>query len=123
LDRVDHFIAQNDLGAAYPPGDRPRPVPVPDAPHTVKLAAEGIHTVVWATGFRREYPWLKVPVLDARGELMHDGGVTPEPGLYALGLYFMRRRHSSFLDGVGTDALEMGAHIESYLSRRVLHAA
>jgi len=91
---------------------------VPTSPATLDLGATGIRTVVWATGYRREYPWLHVPVLDDRGELRHEGGITPEPGLYALGLYFMRRRNSSFLDGVGADAAELAHHIQHTLRRR-----
>jgi putative flavoprotein involved in K+ transport len=79
--------------------------------------------VVWATGYRREYPWLRVPVVDDRGELRHQGGITAEPGLYALGLYFMRRRNSSFLDGVGPAAAELAEHIERWLGRRRRAAA
>ena len=60
--------------------------------------------MIWATGYRRAYPWLRVPVFDARGEITHNGGITPEAGLYVLGLNFQRRRNSSFIDGVGDDA-------------------
>jgi putative flavoprotein involved in K+ transport len=81
------------------------------------LRDAGIRTVVWATGFRRLYPWLKVPVLDASGEIRHQGGVTPSPGLYVIGLYFLRRRKSSFIDGVGRDALELTAHLTALLRR------
>ena len=123
LDRVDRFIEQTGIGAEFPPEARPRPVHTPESPLSVRMAREGIRTVLWATGYRREYPWLHVPVLDQRGELMHEGGVTPEPGLYALGLNFMRRRNSNFLDGVGADAGELADHIDSYLSHRLLHAA
>jgi putative flavoprotein involved in K+ transport len=84
----------------------PRP-----APTEIDLEAEGITTVVWATGFRRRYPWLKVPVLDARGEIRHEGGVTASPGLYVLGLNFLRRRKSTFIDGVGDDARDLADHI------------
>jgi putative flavoprotein involved in K+ transport len=118
LDRVDLFIQRAGLDKRFPPGERPRPVRVPDAPRVLDLAAEGISTVLWATGYRREYPWLQVPVLDAHGELVHEGGITPVPGLYALGLHFMRRRNSSFLDGVGTDAAELADHIRQRLMRR-----
>ena len=123
LDRVDGFIESSAPGEVFPEADRPRPVPVPDAPRAIDLAAAGIRTVVWATGYRRDYPWLRVPVLDDRGELQHDGGITPEPGLYALGLYFMRRRNSSFLDGVGADAADLAEHIERRLARRPRAAA
>jgi putative flavoprotein involved in K+ transport len=123
LDRVDGFIESSAPGGVFPEANRPRPVPVPDAPRAIDLAAAGIRTVVWATGYRRDYPWLRVPVLDGRGELQHDGGITPEPGLYALGLYFMRRRNSSFLDGVGADAADLAEHIERRLARRPRAAA
>jgi putative flavoprotein involved in K+ transport len=123
LDRVDRFIASRGLSTSFPEGDRPRPVPVPEAPGAIDLARAGIRTVVWATGYRREYPWLRVPVVDDRGELRHQGGITAEPGLYALGLYFMRRRNSSFLDGVGADAAELAEHIERWLGRRRRAAA
>ena len=118
LDRVDRFIESSGRAESFAGADRPRPVPVPPLPAALDLGAAGIRTVVWATGYRREYPWLHVPVLDDRGELRHEGGITPEPGLYALGLYFMRRRNSSFLDGVGADAAELAHHIQHTLRRR-----
>jgi putative flavoprotein involved in K+ transport len=114
LDRIDEYIGDRDV----PDSDRPAPVGVPESPAHLDLHAEGIRTVLWATGYRREYPWLQVPVLDARGEIKHDGGVTPEPGLYALGLHFMRRRNSAFLDGVGRDAAELAEHIGQRMVRR-----
>jgi putative flavoprotein involved in K+ transport len=80
-------------------------------PERLDLRREGIRTVLWATGFRRDYPWLRVPVLDAAGEIRHREGITPVPGLYVLGLNFLRRRTSSFLTGVGADAEEIAAHI------------
>jgi len=80
---------------------------------TIYLRDAGIRTVLWATGYRRTYSWLKVPVLDQRGEIRHDGGVTPQDGLYVLGLNFLRRRKSSFIDGVGADARAVAAHIHA----------
>ena len=77
------------------------------------IRREGIRTVLWATGFRRKYPWLHIPVLDNRGEIRHAGGVTPEPGLYVLGLRFLRRRNSSFIDGQAKDAAEIADHISA----------
>jgi len=68
------------------------------------LRASGVGTVLWATGFRRSYPWLRVPVLDRVGEIAHRHGVTRAPGLYVLGLKFQRRRKSHFIGGVGDDA-------------------
>ncbi len=112
LARVDAFAAASGLDAEVGPPEPFEPFLWPkEAPDTIDLDAEGIRTVVWATGFRRQYPWLEVPVLDSRGEIRHDGGVTPAPGLYALGLNFLRRRKSSFIDGVGDDAAVLADHI------------
>ncbi|HVJ92438.1 MAG TPA: hypothetical protein VM580_21705 [Labilithrix sp.] len=57
------------------------------------------------------YGWLRVPVLDQDGEIIHDGGISQVSGRYVLGLQFLRRRGSSFLDGVGKDAAELANHI------------
>jgi putative flavoprotein involved in K+ transport len=74
--------------------------------------------VLWATGFKRRYSWLHVPVLDKCGEIRHSAGVTPERGLYVLGLHFMRRRNSAFIDGVGDDARLLAEHVMGYLAGR-----
>jgi putative flavoprotein involved in K+ transport len=113
LRRIDAHIAA--AGDRAPPPDRPR-VFAPDAgPAELDLRAEGIGAVILATGYRRDYRWLRVPVLDAAGELRHDGGIAPAPGLYALGLPFLRRRSSSFLDGVGRDAEALAPVIAAQL--------
>jgi len=118
VQRIDVFAARTGLDAELGPPEPFRPFlwPAP-APAEIDLRAEGIRTVVWATGFRRLYPWLKVDVLDARGEIRHEGGVTPSPGLYVIGLYFLRRRKSSFIDGVGRDAMDLTAHLTAHLRR------
>jgi putative flavoprotein involved in K+ transport len=72
---------------------------------------------VWATGFRPDYSWLQVPVVDAKGCLQHDGGVvTDAPGLYALGLPVLRRRKSTFIHGIEDDARDIVDHLAGYLS-------
>jgi putative flavoprotein involved in K+ transport len=75
------------------------------------LRRAGIASVVWATGFVRRYPWLEVPVLDAKGELRQRRGVTPVPGLYVLGQRFQHRRDSNFIDGVRHDAAFVTDHL------------
>jgi putative flavoprotein involved in K+ transport len=112
LARIDaHAAAAGESG----PGERPRAF-IPDPhPATLDLDREGIRTVIWATGFRRDYSWLHVPVLGRAGEIVHDGGVTPSPGLYVLGLRFLRRRKSNFIDGVGADAEELSEDILDHL--------
>jgi putative flavoprotein involved in K+ transport len=118
IQRIDIFAARTGIDAEVGPPEPFLPflwpAPVPDE---IDLRAEGIRSVVWATGYRRLYPWLKVPVLDARGEIRHEGGITPFPGLYVIGLYFLRRRKSSFIDGVGRDALDLTMHLAGHLRR------
>jgi putative flavoprotein involved in K+ transport len=123
LDRIDLHLSRLRLTHAFPVEPRPRAVAVPTAPRAVNLRDRGVSTVVWATGYRREYPWLHIPVLDAKGEIIHRGGVTPRPGLYVLGLQFMRRRNSAFLDGVGADAADLTDHIVQRGARRLVAAA
>jgi putative flavoprotein involved in K+ transport len=117
IQRIDFFAARTGLGGEVGADVPFEPFRAPEAPAAIDLRDEGIRTVVWATGFGRTYPWLKVPVLDARGEIRHEGGVTPAPGLYVIGLYFLRRRKSSFIDGVGRDAMELTAHLSGHLRR------
>jgi putative flavoprotein involved in K+ transport len=115
LSRIDRFAERHDLGEHLPDGETFEPVRPAPSPKSLDLAAEGIESVIWATGFRRSYPWLHVPVIDGRGEIRHSGGVTDAPGLYVLGLQYLRRPGSSFIDGVGDDARALSYHISSRL--------
>jgi putative flavoprotein involved in K+ transport len=117
LDRV-----ADAAGAPPEPGAAPR-IAVGAAPTRLDLAAEGIGSVLWATGHRRDYGWLQVPVLDAAGEIIHQGGVTPSPGFFAIGLRFLRRRRSNFIDGVGQDAQELTEAVLDHLARPCRAAA
>jgi putative flavoprotein involved in K+ transport len=108
LARIDAYIERTGIAAAPP--DAAPPVDVGCGLRRVELGST-IHTVLWATGYRRAYPWLDVPVLDTAGELVHRNGVTPAPGLYALGLRFQRTRRSHFIGGVGEDAAQIAAAI------------
>jgi putative flavoprotein involved in K+ transport len=62
-----------------------------------------------------------VPVLDRKGLIRHDGGVTDSPGLYLMGMQFLRRRKSALIDGAGDDARDLSAHLDSYLAREPCH--
>lgn len=79
------------------------------------LSSGEIGTVIWATGFRPDYGWLDVPVLDEKGRLRHEGGVVDSPGLYALGLPLLRRRRSTFLNGIEDDARFVTDHLANAL--------
>jgi len=120
LERIDAFIDETRMSACEP--DRRHPIVAADEPIGLNLQDAGISTVLWATGYRRRYPWLNVPVLNIRGEIIHDAGVTPAAGIYALGLNFQRTRKSSFIDGVGNDARVVAAHISQRFSRSSIAA-
>jgi putative flavoprotein involved in K+ transport len=120
LAKIDEFSTVMGLDDKVGPKEVVAPTELRPTPTELDLRAEGISTVLWATGYRRSYPWLKVPVLDERGEIRHRGGVTEEPGLYVLGLRFQRRKNSNFIDGVGNDAAELTQHL---VRRRETRAA
>ena len=81
----------------------------------IDLRSGEIGSIVWATGFRPDYSWLHVPVVDEKGHLQHDGGVIKSPGMYVLGLPVLRRRKSSFIHGVEDDAREIIDDLARYL--------
>lgn len=100
------------------PAERLAPTRVDNKPTLdVDLAAEKISTVLLATGYRPDYSWLNIPVLDRKGRLVHDGGIVA-PGLYALGLPFLRRRKSSFIHGAEDDARVLATHLAAFLDSR-----
>lgn len=124
LSGFDQWATERALDAALEPAQRPAPTLVDaDPPLALDLARDGIRTVLWATGFRPDYRWLQVPVLDRKGKLLHDGGVVAgAPGLYVLGLPFLRRRKSTLIDGVGEDARELAEHLAGLLGASRRHS-
>jgi putative flavoprotein involved in K+ transport len=96
-------------------GERFAPTIVRSAPLGLDLRSGEISTIVWATGYRPGLSWLDVPVLDRRGRVVHDGGVTASPGLYLIGMPFLRRRKSSLIDGAAGDAAELTRHLAGHL--------
>jgi putative flavoprotein involved in K+ transport len=111
LASIDEHIERNGLrGEVLDPESRPA-VAVTPGLRELDLRAAGIRTVVWATGYRRNYPWLRMPVLDRHGDIRQRRGQTPVPGLYVLGQRFQHHRSSNFIGGVGRDATLVAEHI------------
>ena len=112
LNSIDEYIGDDDAA----PAERFESTRVPDAPQvTLNLDSGTIKTIIWATGFRPDYSWLDMPVLDHKGHIKHDGGVVESPGMYVLGLPMMRRRKSSYLFGAEDDARDITEHLVNYL--------
>jgi putative flavoprotein involved in K+ transport len=86
-----------------------------EPPLEMDLTNGQIQTVVWATGFRPDHSWLDVPVFDRKGRLEHDGGVVDSPGMYIMGMPFLRRRKSSFIHGAEDDANDLTDHLVKHL--------
>lgn len=120
-DAADAHAAE--VGLDLPPADPVPPVTVPDwarsAPQELDLRRAGVTTVLWATGFRRDFRWLPRAVLDRKGEPVHRRGVTRADGLFFLGLTWLHRRGSATIDGVGADA----RHLAEVLDRRAARQA
>ena len=122
LQRFDEW-ADSDMADGIDPPMRFAPTRVPArARLDVDFAADDIGTVVWATGYRPDYSWLDVPVLDAKGRIRHVGGITDAPGLYVTGLSVLRRRRSSFIGGAVRDSDELAEHLTGHLAGAGMHA-
>ncbi|HSR83233.1 MAG TPA: NAD(P)-binding domain-containing protein [Streptosporangiaceae bacterium] len=117
LDTFDEWARTNGHDDEVNPTERFAPTRVPETTRLqLDLRSGEVRTIVWATGFRPDYEWLDVPVVDAKGQLQHDGGVVYSPGLYALGLPVLRRRKSSFIYGIEDDAREVIDHLVRYVA-------
>jgi putative flavoprotein involved in K+ transport len=117
LKSFDEWARESGRDAEVLAAERFEPTRAPsNARWQLDLASGEIRAVVWATGFRPDYGWLDVPVIDEKGHLRHDGGVVHSPGLYALGLPVLRRRKSTFIYGIEDDAREVIDHLARYLA-------
>ena len=117
LDGFDEWARTSGVESQVDPPERFAATAAPQSPRwEIDLRSGEIRSIVWATGYRPDYRWLDVPVLDAKGHLRHDGGVVDSPGLYALGLPVLRRRKSTFICGIEDDAREVIDHLAAYLA-------
>jgi putative flavoprotein involved in K+ transport len=122
LDTIDQWATANGLDGEVPPAYRLEPTKVEGSPALgLDLTSGEIRTIIWAAGFRPDYSWLDVPVLDRKGLIRHDGGVVAAPGMYLMGMPFLRRRKSALIDGAGDDARDLSAHLAAYLAGTRTH--
>jgi putative flavoprotein involved in K+ transport len=125
LDRIDDHIDSRVDARAFPPREHVAPISPPSPVRAIDLVAEAISTIVWATGFRRHYPWLRIPeVMGSDGGIRHDRGRTAVPGLFVLGMRWQYRMTSHQIGGVGADAAFLAEQIAPGADgRRALRAA
>jgi putative flavoprotein involved in K+ transport len=119
LNLIDEWARANGLDDKVKAPHRLTPTEVDEAPPLgLNLASGEIRTIIWATGYRPDYSWLELPVLDRKGIMRHDGGIASSPGLYLIGAPFLRRRKSTLIDG--DDARDLSDHLAAYLHGQVL---
>jgi putative flavoprotein involved in K+ transport len=111
LDTIDAWAIEAGVDTGCPPQRFPATTLAAPTPLTIDLRSGAIRTILWATGFRPDLSWLDVPVFDRRGRVRHDGGVTASPGLYLMGMPFLRRRNSTLIDGAAADASDLSDHL------------
>jgi putative flavoprotein involved in K+ transport len=118
LDTFDEWARSHPHDPDTGPPERFEPTRVPPSSRlSLDLRSGEIRSIIWATGFRPDYTWLHVPVIDRKGHLQHEGGVVEAPGLYAIGLPVLRRRKSTFICGAEDDARDVVDHLAGYLAR------
>ena len=116
LKRIDEWISEEGLDSRVAPPHRFDSIQVePSPPLEINFSSSDIRTILWATGFQPDYEWLHAPVFDRKGRIRHDGGVVDAPGMYLLGVNFLRRRKSSFIHGAEDDANDLSDHLAAYL--------
>ena len=112
-DNIDAFILRERIVA--PPERRTEPLWKPAGPCApLDLRAANISSVIWCMGFAIDFRWIELPIFDANGYPDHDRGITPEPGLYFLGLPWLYTWGSGRFVGVGRDA--------EYVSEQIANA-
>ena len=118
LDTFDEWARTHGRGQDINAPERFEPTRTPASSRlSLDLASGEVRSIIWATGFHPDYSWLRVPVVDRKGHLRHEGGVVDAPGLYAIGLPVLRRRKSTFIHGAEDDARDIVDHLAGYLSK------
>jgi putative flavoprotein involved in K+ transport len=115
LDTIDGWATATGFDTDGPPRRFAATAVPTHAPLTLDLSSGAIRTILWATGFRPDLSWLDVGVFDRKGHVRHDGGITASPGLYLMGMPFLRRRKSTLIDGAAADAADLSGHLAHYL--------
>ena len=111
---VDEYVEKNRIHA--PPDDIVTPPdiqewPKGESPDSLDLVEAGIKTIIWSTGFKYDFDWIKLPVTGKHNYPNQNRGVTDYPGLYFMGLQWMYGSKSAQFIGVGEDAEYVAGHV------------
>tara|TARA_B100000929_G_scaffold19749_1_gene15146 strand:- start:1161 stop:2381 length:1221 start_codon:yes stop_codon:yes gene_type:complete len=114
LDEADEYITNNNLDFSEEPEARQFERDhecIKNPILELDLNLSGIKNVIWATGYKNNFDWIKLDIFDETGKPEHNNGVSKEKGLYFLGLPWLSMRGSSFIWGVWKDAKYLAEHI------------
>ena len=111
---VDAYVEEH--GIQVPPDETVEPPdiegwPKEESPDSLNLVEAGITTIVWSTGFKYDFDWIKLPITDEHNYPIQRRGVTAYPGLYFMGLQWMYGSKSAQFIGVGEDAEYVAGHV------------
>jgi len=115
----DEWVDEHSEDPGQGPRERFEPTRVDASPLLgLDLNGRELSSIIWATGYRPDYSWLDLPILDRKGMIKHQGGIADAPGVYVLGLNFLRRRKSSFIHGAEDDARDLAGHLHAHLGNQ-----
>jgi putative flavoprotein involved in K+ transport len=111
---IDRYIAEKGIDA--PAGSAYVPLWEPETePADLDLKAEGVTSVIWATGFSPDWSFVGLPIFDGTGYPVQRRGVTGIDGVYVLGLPWLWTWGSGRFLAVGKDAEHVVGHLVSRL--------
>jgi putative flavoprotein involved in K+ transport len=114
---IDEYIAKTGLEAPEETRQEVSPTIPKEVTSPVShlnLKDAGVSAIVWASGFRCHFDWVKLPIFNDGGEPVHRRGVTQFPGIYFLGLRWLYKRKSAFL------LRASGAEDAAYLAEQIM---
>lgn len=115
--RIDAYIESNGIDA--PEGSVYSPLWTPDGEREeLDLQASGITSIVWCIGFRPDFGWLDVPVFNGRGAPAHHRGVTQVPGIYFIGLPWLKTWGSGRFSGIAEDSAYLAKQIATVVKTK-----
>ncbi|HEY4184567.1 MAG TPA: MSMEG_0569 family flavin-dependent oxidoreductase [Polyangia bacterium] len=114
---IDKMISERGVDAPMEARYVPLWEPV-DEPLSLDLAAAGVTSVIWSTGYRADYRWIEVPIFDGRGYPVHHRGVTSASGLFFVGLPWQHTWGSGRFSGVAVDAEYVADGIQRRLGEK-----